>query len=58
MLFTNKSLATLEFDKIVEMLAECAATSGAKARARALVPTDDYETVVERQRKRTMQKGL
>jgi DNA mismatch repair protein MutS2 len=51
MLFTNKSLTTLEFNKIVDMLAECAATNGAKARARALVPTDDFDIVVERQKK-------
>lgn len=49
MLFTRKVLCTLEFDKICEMLAECAATEGAKARARSLMPSDDYETVKERQ---------
>lgn len=49
MLFTNKSSSILEFDKIIEMLADCAATDGAKSRARALRPTDDYDTVAERQ---------
>ena len=51
MLFTEKSLTTLEFDKIVDMLVECAATSGAKSRARSLTPTSDYDTVVDRQTK-------
>lgn len=51
MLFTAKTLSTLEFDKIVKMLVECASTEGAKARAASLTPTDDYETVVSRQRK-------
>lgn len=51
MLFTAKTLSTLEFDKIVKMLVECASTEGAKARAASLTPTDDYETVVARQRK-------
>jgi len=51
MTFTEKTLATLEFDKITEMLVECAATEGAKARARALMPTDDYDTVVQKQRR-------
>ena len=51
MLFTEKSLTTLEFDKIIDMLVECASTSGAKSRARSLTPTSDYDTVVERQTK-------
>ncbi len=49
MLFTAKTLATLEYDKIVARLAECAATDGARARALALTPTDDYDTVLMRQ---------
>ncbi len=49
MLFTQKTLATLEYDKIINMLADLAATDGAKARARALTPSDDYETVLLRQ---------
>ena len=51
MLFTNKVLTTLEFDKIINMLADCALTEGAKARARALVPTDDYDVIIRRQTK-------
>ena len=48
MLFSAKTLTTLEYDKIAAMLAECAATDGAKARALSLTPTDDYDTVTER----------
>ncbi len=51
MLFTEKTRTTLEFDKITEMLAECAATVGAKARALSLSPSDDYEVVLERQKR-------
>ena len=49
MIFTGKTLATLEYDKIIEMLVECAPTDGAKARARALMPSDDLDIVKERQ---------
>ena len=49
MTFTHKTLTTLEYDKILEMLVDCAATEGAKARARALMPEDDYDNVVMRQ---------
>ncbi len=49
MLCTSKVLSTLEFDKITEMLAACASTEGAKARARTLLPTDDFDAVSEKQ---------
>ena len=49
MTFTDKTLTTLEFDKIASMLAEHAATEGAKGRCLSLMPSDDYETVVLRQ---------
>ncbi len=49
--FSEKTLRTLEFDKIIDMLVDCAATEGAKARARTLVPSDDYDLVLERQLK-------
>ena len=51
MLFTAKTLSTLEYDKIVNMLAEVCATDGAKARALALSPIDDYDTVRIRQQR-------
>ncbi|MBQ4071320.1 MAG: endonuclease MutS2 [Clostridia bacterium] len=49
MLFTQKTLTTLEFDKICRMLSELCATGGAKARALSLSPSDDYDTVLVRQ---------
>ncbi|MBO7304092.1 MAG: endonuclease MutS2 [Clostridia bacterium] len=49
MLFTAKTLSTLEFDKIVALLAECASTDGAKARALSLSPSADYDTVIGKQ---------
>lgn len=48
MLFTSKTLNTLEFNKITEMLVECAATEGAKSRARLLTPISDYDDIVSR----------
>ncbi len=51
MLFTAKTLSTLEYDKIIDMLVECASTDGAKARARALVPSTDHDTIISRQTK-------
>ena len=49
MLFSAKTLNTLEYYKILEKLSDCCATEGAKARARSLMPTDDFDTVVKRQ---------
>ena len=49
--FTAKTLTTLEYDKIIEMLAAVAPTEGAAAKARALVPTDDFDAVIIRQRR-------
>ena len=48
MAFSNKALATLEYDKIKDMLAACCATEGAKAKAKALTPTSDYATAGRR----------
>lgn len=47
MSFSNRTLMTLEFDKICAMLQECAPTEGAKERARRLLPSDD-EVVIRR----------
>ena len=41
----DKVLKTLEYDKIIEMLVECAATDGAKSRALTLTPSDDFDVV-------------
>ena len=51
--FTQKTLTTLEFDKICEMLADCAPTSGAQALARRLMPSSDVVEVLRRQQRTT-----
>ncbi len=49
--YTEKTIITLELDKILEMLAACAPTEGAKKAALTLTPSDDYVTVLRRQRR-------
>ena len=49
--FTSKALIALEYDKIINMLASMASTDGAAAKAKALFPTDDYDTVLLRQKR-------
>ena len=51
MYFTAKTLSTLEYDKITQLLADMAPTEGARAKARALTPTDDPDAVLMRQRR-------
>ncbi len=51
--FSEKTLNTLEFDKICAMLADCAQTEGARAMALRLMPTDDIHEVLRRQRRTT-----
>ncbi len=51
MAFKQKTLEILEYDKIVAMLADLAFTPGARVLAERLMPTDDYELVVSRQRR-------
>ena len=46
--FSVRAQTALEFDKIKKMLADTAATEGARARAMALTPSSDYDTVVTR----------
>lgn len=58
MLFTSKTLQTLEFNKIIESLAECAATEGAKKMARSLTPSPDYDVVMTRQNRTNDAKRL
>ncbi len=45
MQYTSKTLQCLEFNKITAMLSELCATDGAKQRALALMPTDDFEEI-------------
>ena len=58
MLYTEKTLRTLEFDKIRQMLASSALTDGAKALAMSLTPTSDRDEVLLRLRKTTDAKRL
>jgi len=53
MSFSEKTIRTLEFDKICAMLEEHAATDGAKVLARNLRPSDDTYTVLRRLRRTT-----
>lgn len=53
MIFTDKTLTLLEFDKILEMLSHLCATTGAKAKAMSLRPSDDPVTVKRRLAKTT-----
>ena len=48
MSFSEKTLTTLEFDKIRELLAECALTEGARGMAFCLTPSDDEVEVARR----------
>ena len=49
MAFSQKTLSTLEYDKIIASLAGCCATDGARAMVYSLLPTDDPELVKRRQ---------
>ena len=53
MSFPEKTLTTLEFDKIRNLLAECALTDGAKGLAQCLVPSDDEIEISRRLAKTT-----
>ncbi|MBQ9796419.1 MAG: endonuclease MutS2 [Clostridia bacterium] len=56
--FSQKTLSTLEFDKICEMLADCAPTEGARAMAYRLMPSWEITEVLRRQRRTTDAKRL
>ncbi len=58
MSYTEKTIKTLELDKILSMLAECAPTEGAKRKALALMPSDDEVIVLRRQRRTSDAKRL
>lgn len=53
MLSNEKTLQTLEFNKIREMLASCAYTEGAKEMALSLLPSSDPDEVLRRGRRTT-----
>ena len=50
MLYTQKSLSMLEYDKVIAMLAECALTEGARELALRLVPVAAEKQVIKKQR--------
>ncbi len=58
MSFSEKTIHSLEFDKICEMLATYAPTDGSKTMARMLMPSEDIDTVLSRQRRTTDAKRL
>ncbi|MBQ8416141.1 MAG: endonuclease MutS2, partial [Clostridia bacterium] len=58
MKFSDKTLKTLEFDKICAMLADCAPTEGARGMALRLTPAWDVTEVLRRQRRTTDAKRL
>ena len=58
MSFSEKTIRTLEFDKICAMLEEHAETEGAKVMARNLRPSEDTYTVLRRLRRTTDARNL
>ena len=58
MLYNDKNIGTLEFDKVRAMLAECAATEGAKAEALELTPSVYPEEILRRLRRTTDSRRL
>ncbi len=50
MRFKEKTLKTLEYDKILNMLADCALTEGAKELALSLGPSEHIAVILRRQR--------
>lgn len=58
MSFSEKTIHSLEFDKVCELLASFAPTDGAKNMAKMLMPSEDIDTVLLRQRRTTDAKRL
>ena len=54
----EKASKTLEFDKILTMLADCASTEGAKRKALALCPETDRERIERKQQETEEAKRL
>ena len=54
----RKAIKTLEFDKITALLADCAATEGAKLMAKQLLPESDIVRVQRRQNETAAEKYL
>lgn len=58
MKYSENLFTTLEFDKIRALLAECAATDGARALCLSLEPSDRAEVIIRRQRRTSDAKRL
>ncbi len=58
MIFTEKTRSTLEFDKIIGMLASLCSTAGARSLALSLTPSDDRVVVARRLARTTDAKRL
>lgn len=56
--YNDKSLITLEFDKVTALLADCAVTDGSRSMATSLLPSSDPVVVLRRQRRTTDAKAL
>ncbi|MBE6631077.1 MAG: endonuclease MutS2 [Ruminococcaceae bacterium] len=54
----TKALKTLEYDKVLTMLADCAETEGAKKKALSLVPKTGYSSVLALQRRTSDAKAM
>ncbi|MBQ3002806.1 MAG: hypothetical protein IJD82_03650, partial [Clostridia bacterium] len=50
MLYTQKTLSMLEYDKVIAMLAECALTEGARELALRLTPYSAEKKVIQKQK--------
>lgn len=50
---TEKTMTTLEFDRVLDMLCDCAPTEGSRALARRLSPSEDIHVVLRRLRHTT-----
>ena len=54
----KRAMKTLEYDKILALLSECAPTEGARERALALTPENDPDRILRRQRETTEAKDM
>ena len=54
----ERAIRALEYDMIINMLADCAPTEGAKMTALSLMPTNNYSVVLSRQRRTADAKRL
>ena len=58
MQISERTRNTLEYNKVIDMLCDCAVTDGAREMAARLLPTDDIEHILARQRRTSDAKRL